>query len=162
MSKQIRLEIPMYHKGNFLSSLWLKVVGNETLAFIDSKCTIPVQTNEPNDIIYLCIPDEMNTIQIFRLLDISPCDYISLSWQKLDTIISNYRFSSLKKLFIVFDDQQHEITVENGKPSRTDWIYYTSVTNSRALLFLKKWVFIISVLKNSTLGTLYLSSDLTE
>lgn len=162
MSKQIRLEIPLYHMGNFLSKVWLKVVGNETLAFADSKCTIPVSTEEQTDVINVSIPNEMEKIEVFRTVDISPCDYISLSWYWLEVNIKNYRFSSLQKLFVVFDDRQHEIPVEDGKPSKADWIYYTSVANSRSLLFLKKWVFIVSVLKNSTLGTLYLSFDSAE
>lgn len=162
MSKQVRLEIPLYNKGKYLSKVWLKIVGNNTIAFADMECTIPVSTAGQKNIINLNIPSTMEKIEASRLIGMSPCDYISFSWHWLEKNISNYKFSSLKKLFVVFDDRQHEIPVEDGKPSKNDWIYYTSVTNSRSLLFLKKWVFIVSVLENSTLGTLYLSSDLAE
>lgn len=162
MSKQIRLEIPMYHNGKYLTKVWLRISGNNTIAFADMECTIPVSTFEEKNIINLNVPSDLEKIEVSRLSNINPCDYISLSWHWLESNITNYRFSSLKKLFVVFDDREHEIPVEDGKPSKADWIYYTSVTNSRSLLFLKKWIFIVSVLENSTLGTLYLSSNSAE
>lgn len=162
MSKQVRLEIPLYNKGKYLSKVWLKIVGNNTLAFADMECTIPVSSTGQKSVINLNVPNTMEKIEVSRLIGVGPCDYISLSWHWLDTNIVNYKFSTLKKLFVVFDDRQHEIPVVEGRPSKNDWIYYTSVINSRSLLFLKKWVFIVSILENSTLGTLYLSSDSAE
>lgn len=161
MSKQIRLEIPLYHDNRYLPKVWLKVEGGKTLAFADANCTIGIPNAGSKISIDVNIPDEMQKIEVFRPRDLTPVDYISLSWFWLDAHC-NLKISRLQKLFIIFDDKVHEIPVTDGKPDRADWIYYTSVSNEGSLLFLKRWALIVAVLKDTTVGTLYLSSNLIE
>lgn len=161
MSKQVRLEIPLYHDGKYLPKVWLKIEGGKTFAFADANCTISVPSIEPKVSIDISLPDELQKIQVFRPNSLNPVDYISMSWSWLSSQC-NLRISRLKKLFIIFDDKVHEIPVENGKPDRVDWIYYTTVSSEGALLFLKKWALIVANLKNATVGILYLSSNLIE
>lgn len=161
MSKQIRLEVPLYHGQRYLPKVWLKVEGNQTLAFADANCTVSIPDAEPKISIDVNIPDEMQKIEVFRPHDLTPVDYISLSWSWLDSHC-NLKISRLQKLFIIFDDKVYEISVINGKPSMADWTYYTSVNNEGRMLFLKKWALIVAVLKDKTVGTLYLSSNLIE
>lgn len=161
MSKQIRLEIPLYHDQRYLPKVWLKIEGSKTLAFADADCTISIPSTEPKISIDVDIPDEMQKIEVFRPHDLTPVDYISLSWSWLDSHC-NLKISRLQKLFIIFDDKVHEIPVTNGKPDRSDWIYYTSVNSEGSQLILKKWALIVANLKDSTVGTLYLSSSLIE
>lgn len=161
MSKQIRLEIPLYHDQRYLPKVWLKIEGGKTLAFADANCTISIPSTEPKISIDVDIPDEMQKIEVFRPHDLTPVDYISVSWDWLDSHC-NLKISRLEKLLIIFDDRVHEIPVVNGIPDRADWIYYTSVSNERNLLFLKKWALIVAVLKGTTSGILYLSSNLIE
>lgn len=161
MSKQIRLEIPLYHDNRYLPKVWLKIEGDKTFAFADANCTIGIPSTEPKVSIDVNIPDELQKINVFRPNSINPVDYISMSWDWLDSQC-NLKFPRLQKLSIIFDDRTHEIPVIDGKPDRTDWVYYTSVSSEGTMLFLKKWALVVATLKNATAGTLYLSSTLIE
>ena len=161
MSKQIRLEIPLYHNHRYLPRVWLKIEGGKTFAFADANCTIGIPIVDPKISIDVNIPDEMQKIKVFHPHDLTPVDYISLSWSWID-LHCNLKISRLQKLFIIFDDKVHKIPVVDGKPDNADWVYYTSVNNEGRMLYLKKWALIVSILKDATVGTLYLSSNLIE
>lgn len=161
MSKQIRLEIPLYHDKRYLPKVWLKVEGGKALAFADANCTISIPSTEPKVSIDITIPDELQKIDVFRPNSLNPVDYISMSWSWLD-YQCNLKFPRLQKLFIIFDDKVHEIPVVDGEPDRSDWVYYTTVTDEGSMLFLKKWALVVATLKDATVGTLYLSSTLIE
>lgn len=161
MSKQVRLEIPLYHDSRDLLKVWLKIVDGKPLAFADANCTIGIHDSESKISIDVNIPDEIQKIEVFRPQALTPVDYVSLSWSWLDSHC-NLKFSRLQKLFIIFDDRTHEIPVVDGKPDRTDWVYYTSVNSEGSQLFQKKWALIVANLKDATFSTLYLSSTLIE
>ena len=161
MSKQIRLEIPLYHDQRYLPKVWLKIEGGKALAFADANCTISISSTEPKVSIDVSIPDELQKIDVFRPNSLNPVDYISMSWDWLDSQC-NLRFPRLQKLSIIFDDRTREIPVVDGKPDRADWVYYASVSSEGTMLFLKKWALVVATLKDATVGTLYLSSTLIE
>ena len=161
MSKQIRLEIPLYHNQRYLPKASLKVEEGKALAFADANCTISIPSTEPKVSIDVNIPDELQKIDVFRPSFFNPVDYISMSWEWLDSQC-NLKFPKLQKLSIIFDDIVHEIPIVDGKPDRTDWVYYTSVSREGNMLFLKKWALVVATLTDATIGTLYLSSTLIE
>lgn len=161
MSKQIRLEIPLYHDQRYLPKVWLKIEGGKTLAFADANCTIGIPSTEPKVSIDVSIPDELQKIDVFRPSFFNPVDYISMSWDWLASQCT-LKFPKLQKLSIIFDDIVHEIPVGDGEPDRTDWVYYTTVSDKGTTLFLKKWALVVATLKDTTVGTLYLSSTLIE
>ena len=161
MSKQIRLEIPLNHNNKYLPKVWLRVKNGKSLAFADSNCTVEIPIASPKTSVEVNIPEEMQRIEVLRLSDLAPANYISSSWAWLDSHC-NLKISRLQKLLIIFDDKVHEVPVTNGKPDRTDWVYYTSVNDEGKMLFQKKWALIVANLKDATVGTLYLSSDLIE
>lgn len=161
MSKQVRLEIPLYHEDYYLQKMWLKIEGNKTIAFADANCTFRIPTSSPNFAIDISLPDEMQKVKVFCPYGLAPVDYISLSWDWLDSRC-NLKITKLQKLLIIFDDRAHEIPVIDGKPDRIDWIYYSSVSTERSLLLLKKWALIVSTLEDAIVGTLYLNSNLIE
>lgn len=84
-----------------------------------------------------------------------------MSWDWLASQCT-LKFPKLQKLSIIFDDIVHEIPVGDGAPDRTDWVYYTTVSDEGTTLFLKKWALVVATLKDTTVGTLYLSSTLIE
>lgn len=161
MSKQIRLEIPLYNNQRYLPKASLKIEGGKTLAFADENCTIRIPSTESKVSIDVSIPDELQKINVFRPNFLNPVDYISMSWDWLDSQC-NLKFPALQKLSVIFDDRIREIPVVDGKPDRTDWVYYTSVSREGNMLFLKKWALVVATLTDATIGTLYLSSTLIE
>lgn len=161
MSKQIRLEIPISHNQKYLPKVWLKIEESKTFAFADANCTISIPSTEPKVSIDVSLPDELQKINVFRPNFLNPVDYISMSWDWLDSQC-NLKFPGLQKLSIIFDDRTREIPLVDGKPDRTDWVYYTSVSSEGTMLFLKKWALVVATLKDAITGTLYLSSTLIE
>ena len=159
MSKQVRLELPLYHEGKPISKMRLSINGANVTAYTNENQEINIHDSESKSCIEVCVPDELKEIRVFCPASFMPVDYISASWFWFDSQCE-LRFPKLKRLFVVFDNTVHEIPVDNGTPDRTDWIYYTAVSYEGSLLRSKKWALIIATLEDKTVGILYLSNSI--
>lgn len=158
MSKQVRLELPLYHEGKPISKMWLSINGANVTAYTNENQEIDILDSDQKSCIKVCVPDETKKIRVFRPVSFMPVDYISATWFWFDSQCE-LRFPKLKKLSVVFDDTVHDIPVDNGTPDRADWVYYTEVSSEGTLLRSKKWALIIATLEDKTVGILYLSDS---
>ena len=71
---------------------------------------------------------------------------------------SAWRISGLNKIFVIFDNLNHEVQVINERPDVEGWKDYIDNAEESAFLFCKKWALVVYLKESECVGELYVKN----
>lgn len=160
--KQIRLEIPIKwgEDKNVLlpAHVWLRVIENHTEAFKDEKFTEPLLQTKENLSMKVEVPNELTTIKVIPPRPLLPITYDIYTTWAVKRNDSAWRIAGLNKIFVIFDNLNHEVQVINERPDVEGWKDYIDNAEESAWLFLKKWALVVYLKESECVGELYVKN----